>query len=594
MAIIHSRSKLLFSSVALSLSLNCFSLQGSNKEDENDEKFEEIIPRTTPPSSTSLYQTADEAKERKRKREEAEGEESSSEEGSNKVDLSDELLLYIFSFLNAIDVPFATAVNKRWRRLMEDNILWKEYTKRVGLIPENSNFSQAIDYKTLLKEHFRPALDNQDALSSTERDPYDVSAIDSFQFESSQRNGNIKYVFPLQIKEAILEKDHSKAASDLFKLSQPVDKIILQGEGQFIIGNQFLYSLACSLSYFNPFSTLTILRIKHAGLDDEGAMGLLCALTLNSCLKELDLSENQLESEDNLDDIIKLIEKKDNFEELNLSQNNFKYEKPSLIRRTGAIATRILSIKIDLRGNPLCLQAHKFLWKIKSTLEDCKELYSNSELRLDKKEAIDEKDEQETSSKEAALIKDTKKRTKSNPFKYTQEEIKILLETLPNLFKGRYFSSGKKLKAKEICIGLTRVLNYKNLSSEPRGIIDERTLFSLLIDRKEYIYLKKLLKRLRRLNAKWSTSLPSPEQRREILNKLHEFRRGLIGKKVKFYLKENDKEDLAKKLSADLKIPLTPSILLGTALKAQDNDLLNMLLVPFSPSIKGKEKPKES
>src|SRR5690349_8040345 len=49
-------------------------------------------------------------------------------------ELPDEIMLFIFSLLKQSDIPSATRICARWKRLMEDDQLWKDYAKKAFII----------------------------------------------------------------------------------------------------------------------------------------------------------------------------------------------------------------------------------------------------------------------------------------------------------------------------------------------------------------------------------------------------------------------------------------------------------------------------
>lgn len=71
--------------------------------------------------------------------------------------LPDELMHAIFLSFHKKDIPFATAVNKNWIRLMHDNRLWHRYGRKAKLIMENALYSEQKDYKAFFKSYCIPS-----------------------------------------------------------------------------------------------------------------------------------------------------------------------------------------------------------------------------------------------------------------------------------------------------------------------------------------------------------------------------------------------------------------------------------------------------
>jgi len=66
--------------------------------------------------------------------------------------LPEELHLYIFSFLNQEDTSPTAQTSQKWKRLMDDNQLWKAYARRAQIISKEDPFPEK-NYKALVREH---------------------------------------------------------------------------------------------------------------------------------------------------------------------------------------------------------------------------------------------------------------------------------------------------------------------------------------------------------------------------------------------------------------------------------------------------------
>ncbi|MBL0942352.1 MAG: hypothetical protein IBJ00_06490, partial [Alphaproteobacteria bacterium] len=371
-------------------------------------------------------------------------------------------------------------------------------------------------------------------------------------------------------KKALNEVDFSQHLEPITSiLPVSLKSLALKGKENFKLpGGRSALTLAC---HFSNFPSLTTLRLKHIGLEDPVAMALLLALSSYQHLTTLDLSHNQLKSEDTLEQILTLLKGNSNFIKLKLNHNQFKLTNKDNVRSLGALVIGTPSLIIDLRSNPICPESYVTLIKTKELLPFYKrEVEAKDRLRLDP---------QQPQEPDKPNFKSSKKGSKGNVSKYGTRETDTIIKSLRYLLKeeksfpqsqsGSRQAVPRKLTVKEIKEKITSILNEEHPRDIPRGVIDERTLFRRLIEKKEHNTLEELLKRLGR------STVPGQEE----LSKLCELTPQILGKLDECVVKKGKAQVISlEKLREKLGITVEDSILLRIALDNKEDRLLRSLL----------------
>ncbi|MBL0941564.1 MAG: hypothetical protein IBJ00_02380 [Alphaproteobacteria bacterium] len=368
-------------------------------------------------------------------------------------------------------------------------------------------------------------------------------------------------------EKALKEVDfHQDLKSIISALPLYLKCFMLRGREQFLLPKPSALKLARhfsrELSVCNKFTLLTTLRLKHIGLKDSGARWLLLSLIPYQHLTTLDLSHNQLKSEDTLVQILALTKRNSNFIKLKLNHNQFKITSEDNVRSLSALVIGVPSLIIDLRSNPICPDSYVSLMKTKELLHSYKKKAdAEDKLRLDFQQP------QEPDNPKPRI-------SKGNFSQYTTEEIETIIKSLRDLLKveksfpqsqsGSRQAVPRKLTVKEIKERITSVLKEVHPRDIPRGIIDERTLFRMLIEKEEYNTLKELLERLGRLKVPGAELSNLDELTPQILVKLDEC--------------SKEQVNLVEQLREKLGIKIEDSILLRIALDNKEGRLLHSLL----------------